>query len=178
MAHGLPAEGGRFTIAAVAFDKTAGRLRRHSLGGADLLPVVTSQPGNPLPRRPFPAGGHPAATEAVATGRSHALRGEWRPKGSWAASTIASSTARRLRRHSSKRRTAGRADLPPVAASSRSHPAATEAVATDGSHALRGGSGRRRIFRNIFHKYLPTTLVEDRICENTFRKLRPQEVSP
>src|SRR5690554_2276101 len=115
MAHGLPAEGGRITIAAVAFGNPAGRLRRHSLGGADLLPADPS------------SRSHPAATEAVATGGSHALRGE----GAEATAAL-SNTPGRLRRHS-----LGGADLPPVDPSSRSHHAATEAVATGRSHALR-----------------------------------------
>src|SRR5690554_5839326 len=116
MAHGLPAEGGRITIAAVAFGNPTGRLRRHSLGGADLPPVAAS------------FRSHPAATEAVATGRSHALRGE----GAEATAALSNTTGR-LRRHS-----LGGADLLPADPSSRSHPAATEAVATGGSHALRG----------------------------------------
>src|SRR5690554_2630076 len=115
MAHGLPAEGGRFTIAAVAFGNPAGRLRRHSLGGADLPPVDPS------------SRSHPAATEAVATGRSHALRSE----GAEATAALSNTTGR-LRRE-----TPGGADLPPVDPSSRSHHAATEAVATGRSHALR-----------------------------------------
>src|SRR5690554_6721178 len=115
MAHGLPAEGGRFTIAAVAFGNPAGRLRRHSLGGADLPPVDPS------------SRSHHAATEAVATGRSHALRSE----GAEATAALSNTTGR-LRRHS-----LGGADLPPVDPSSRSHHAATEAVATGRSHALR-----------------------------------------
>jgi len=116
---------------------TSGRLRRHSLGRADLLPVAAG------------LGDHPATTEAVATGGSHALRAvrridEWRPQGSWAACTIAGNTSGRLRRHS-----LGRADLPPVAAILGDHPATTEAVpsvgypatteavATGGRHAPR-----------------------------------------
>ncbi len=79
-----------------------------------------------------PAGGYPATSKAVATGGSHAPRGEWRPKGSWAACTIAGNTSGRLRRHS-----LGRADLLPVAAGLGDHPATTEAVATGGRHASR-----------------------------------------
>src|SRR5690554_4188321 len=127
MAYGLPAEGGRITIAAVAFGNPAGRLRRHSLGGADLPPVDPS------------SRSHPAATEAVATGRSHALRGE----GAEATAALSNTTGR-LRRHS-----LGGADLPPVDPSSRSHPAATEAVATGRNHAPRGDSGEV-IFSEIF----------------------------
>src|SRR5690554_4514756 len=105
MAHGLPAEGGRFTIAAVAFGNPAGRLRRHSLGRADLPPVAAS------------FRSHPACTEAIATGRSHAPRGEGAE-----ATAAAGNTTGRLRRHS-----LGGADLPPVDPSFRSQPAATEA---------------------------------------------------
>src|SRR5690554_1330313 len=208
MAHGLPAEGGRITIAAVAFGNPAGRLRRHSLGGADLPPVDPS------------FRSHHAATEAVATGRSHALRSEgaeataalsnttgrlrrhslggadllpadpssrsqpaateaavmggyatatepvvtvrgycywWEPRsagrrGEGAEATAAAgNTTGRLRRHSP-----GGADLPPVAASFRSHPAATEAVATGRSHALRGDQEEGHL-----QKYFPQTLVYD-----------------
>src|SRR5690554_4001088 len=134
MAHGLPAEGGRITIAAVAFGNPAGRLRRHSLGGADLPPVDPS------------SRSHPAATEAVATGRSHALRGE----GAEATAALSNTTGR-LRRHS-----LGGADLPPVAASFRSHPTATDAVATGRSHALRGDQEEGHL-----QKYFPQTLVYD-----------------
>src|SRR5690554_4020242 len=55
---------------------TAGRLRRHSPGKADLPPGFHSPGRADLPPvAPSPAA-YPATTEAIATGGSHAMRGE------------------------------------------------------------------------------------------------------
>src|SRR5690554_7949923 len=106
MAHGLPAEGGRITIAAVAFGNPTGRLRRHSLGGADLLPADPSSRSHHAATEAAVMGGYATATEPVVTVRGYCYW--WEPR----------SAGRRGGGHNTSRQH-HRAASPPVARRSR-----------------------------------------------------------
>jgi hypothetical protein len=130
-AGGSHAPRGEGVQATTAAGNTAGRLRRHSPGKADLPPVAQATEIIRSPQRLVPAGG------------SHAPRGE-----GVQATTAAGNTAGRLRRHSP-----GKADLPSVAQATEIIRSPPRLVPAGGSHAMRGEGGGHHLGRQ--HRRAP-----------------------